>query len=85
MAYTFTFVIELGTYDTGLTLYGQLVDTDGVDVGGKITTGWVELGTGYYILTASIPDDHRGAIQIHDDADDRLIEVGVINPESVKT
>lgn len=84
MAYTFTFVVELGPYDTGLALSGQFIDTAGADVGSAITTGWVEIGTGYYMLTTSIPADHRGAIKISDAATGRLLEVGVINPESVR-
>ena len=85
MAYTYTFVISLGTYDTGLTMRGQLIDTAGAAVGGAISTGWVEIGNGHYMLTTDIPDDHRGAIYVYDNADPTvIIEAGAINPEDVE-
>lgn len=76
-----TFVVSLGKYDTGLTLAAQFVDTDGADVGSAVTTGWVELGDGFYMLTTDIPADHQGAIIVYDTADDTtILEAGAINP-----
>lgn len=76
-----TFVVSLGTYDTGLSLAAQFVDTDGADVGSAVTTGWVELGDGHYMVTCEIPADHQGAILVYDQADDTVIlEAGAINP-----
>lgn len=82
--YTYTFVISLGQYDTGLTLNAQLIDTAGVAVGSAISTGWVEIGDGHYMLTAQIPEGHRGAIYVYDSAHPTIIlEAGAINPEDV--
>lgn len=82
--YTYTFVISLGQYDTGLTLRGQIIDTNGDLVGGAISTGWVEIGDGHYMLTTEIPDSHRGAIYVYDNDNPSIIlEAGAINPEDV--
>lgn len=76
-----TFVISLGRYDVGLTLAAQFVDTTGAPVGGAITTGWVELGDGHYMLTTALPPKHQGAIYIYDTArPDFILEAGAINP-----
>ena len=83
MSYPFTFGIALGEDDTGLTLRGQLVDTVGANVGATFTAGFVEVGTGSYLLNhATIPDDHRGGVVIMDDADGSILGFGVINPEA---
>ena len=66
MAYTLTFGLALGTSQTGLTLAAQLVDTAGGNVGGEVTTGFVEMGQGNYTWTyAGIPDGHRGAAKFY--------------------
>ena len=85
MAYSYTFVISLGTHDTGLAMRGQLIETTGAAVGGAIATGWVEIGDGHYMLTTDIPDGHRGAIYVYDNAAPTwIIEAGAINPEDVE-
>lgn len=81
MAYTFTFGIVLAEDDTGLTLRGQLVDSAGADVGATFTAGFVEVGAGSYLLTTSIPDDHRGGVVVMDDSDGSELAFGCINPE----
>lgn len=84
MGYTYTFVVSLGPYDTGLILGAQLIDTAGNNVGSAITNGWVEIGNGHYMLTTEIPDGHRGAIYVYDtDNPNFILEAGAINPEDV--
>ncbi len=48
--------------ETGLTLTARLIDTEGNQVGGTVTDGFVELGDGAYMLTVDIPDGFRGAL-----------------------
>lgn len=64
MAYTLALGIALGSSATGLTLAAQLVDTAGSNVGGSVTTGFVEIGLGNYMWTGSIPDAHRGGVKV---------------------
>lgn len=66
MAYTQDIDISLGSSLTGLTLNAQIVNSLGEATGAPITTGFVELGSGCYLLhCTSIPDGHRGAIKIY--------------------
>ena len=61
MPYTLTFDLNLGL--PGLTLQAQLIDTTGATVGGAVTTGFVEIGNGFYMFThTAIPDGHRGGV-----------------------
>lgn len=76
-----TFVVSLGQYDTGLTLEAQFIDTAGANVGSAVTSGWVEIGNGHYMLTTDIPAGHQGAITVYDAARPSIIlEAGAINP-----
>ena len=82
MSYPFAFSIALTTSDTGLTLYGQLVDTAGTNVGAQITTGFTEIGSGNYLLSVTaVPNNHRGGLEIYNNANDALLAFGAINPE----
>jgi hypothetical protein len=80
MAYTLSIPILLGTAQIGLTLKAQLVDMSGANVGAAITTGFVEIGLGNYLLTTAIPDGHRGGMKILK-SDNTLMAFGAINPE----
>ncbi len=86
MSYTYTFDIHLGPICAGLTLAAQLIDTAGVSVGSEITSGFVEAGSnGDYLLTASIPDGHRGGVLVYEDgAPGVVLAVGAINPEDAE-
>lgn len=83
MSYTLSIPILLGSSQTGLTLKAQLVDTAGSNVGAAITTGFVEIAGGNYLLTASIPDGHRGGIKILK-SDNTFMAFGAINPEEAE-
>lgn len=85
MAYTQAISISLGASKTGLTLNGQLIDSAGASVGAAITTGFTEQGSGNYLLSASIPDDHRGALYVYDSANSSVILAQcAINPEDAQ-
>lgn len=80
MSYQHTFSVRLGPIYAGLTLAAQLIDTAGDDVGSEIDSGFVEVGGGDYMLTATIPDDHAGGIVIYEDgAPSAVLAFGEIN------
>ena len=87
MAYTACFAISLGPSRTGFSdLRAQLYDTAGASVGGAISTGFVEIGTGCYSwVYAAIPDGHRGGVKFYRLSTSSTIEaVASINPETLE-
>lgn len=63
MPYQQTIGLDLGGSQTGLVLSAQLKNTVGVNVGGAIASGFVELGAGNYAWTyAAFPDAFRGVV-----------------------
>ena len=83
MAYTLDFSLSLGSSKTGLTMAAQLVDTSGSNVGSEVTSGFTEIGTGFYLWHyASIPDDHRGGVKFYEDGvAGTILGFAAINPE----
>lgn len=58
------FSINLGSSFTGLTLSAQPVLPDGTNTGPSLTTGFVEIGNGFYLWTTdSLADDFVGGIK----------------------
>jgi hypothetical protein len=84
MSYTATLSLALGAANSGLTLRGQLVDTAGTNSGGVISTGFVEIGDGSYLLTASIPDGFRGGLKVWDNASGTVLGTAALNPETLE-
>jgi len=81
MAYSLTFSIGLGSSNTGLTLKAQLVDQTGANVGASITSGFTEIGRGFYLwYSASIPNDHLGGVVFRNNADDTILSFVSITP-----
>ncbi len=76
MAYSLSFPISLGATYAGLTLNGQLVDSAGADSGDPITTGFVEIGDGCYLLTTSVPDSFAGIDKIYEQGDTVIFAAG---------
>jgi len=83
MAYTLDFSLALGGGQTGLTLAAQLVDTAGSDVGSEVTTGFTEIGEGFYLWNyAAIPDDHRGGVKFYQGGvPGTILAFASVNPE----
>jgi hypothetical protein len=79
MAYTLTIPVVMGTGQGGLVLRAQLKDTAGVNVGGVVTTGFVDLGDGNYGWTGTIPDGFLGYV-VFTDAGNTLEAVAAVNP-----
>lgn len=63
MSYTKSIHIQA---TTGLTLRGQLVNSAGADSGGVISSGFAEIGSGHYMLVATIPDGHVGGLKVYE-------------------
>ncbi len=84
MAYTLGFDLNLSI--TGLTLEAQLTNTAGVDQGAPITTGFVEMGNGFYYFdgASAFPDDFRGGIKFQDSGGGTLRTFKSVNPEEAE-
>lgn len=85
MAYTLSINLVLAESDTGLSLEAQLIDTAGVNVGGAIATGFVELTLGNYLWTyASFPDGFRGGVKFSVAGGGALKAFTAVNPQEVE-
>lgn len=81
MAYTLTVPVILPSAYTGLTLRAQLFDDAGANVGGAVTSGFIERGSsGTYLWTGTIPDSHQGGVDFSNNADGVLLASTAINP-----
>lgn len=67
MAYQQTNILVLGSGLAGIVtdLRGQLIASDGASVGSAISTGFVELGDGFYLHAYSSPDTTEVAIKYY--------------------
>jgi hypothetical protein len=64
--YTRSISMSLGYKYTGMTnLSAQFINTNGQNYGCKLTTGFVDVGFGNYLLTTQIPFDFRGALKFY--------------------
>lgn len=87
MAYEQTFGLSLGVANAGIAdLRAQLVDDAGTNVGSAVSTGFVEIGNGFYQWNyASIPDDHRGGAKFYSNAaPSTFLAFAGINPEEAE-
>lgn len=81
MAYTLDTALALDA--AGLTLSAQLIDTTGANVGAAVTTGFVDLGLGFYLWHyAGFPDGFRGGVKFS--AGGTLRAIAAINPEEAE-
>src|SRR5262245_14550109 len=83
MAYTSSVGIALGASRAGLTLRAQLLDTLGAAVGAAVTSGFVEVGGGYYLWTYDFPGTFRGGVKFTNAADGSIQAFTAINPEEL--
>jgi hypothetical protein len=80
---TRSIVIPLAANQTGLTLSAQLVLSGGGASGGAITSGFTELGNGFYLWTyASFPAQFRGAVTVS--AAGSIVAALAVNPEEAE-
>lgn len=87
MAYTADFSLALGPAMTGIAdLRAQLVDTTGADTGSAVSTGFVEIGTGFYLWHyTAFPDGHRGGVKFYQAATPAtILAFAAINPEELE-
>lgn len=87
MVYTASFGIALGPAFTGIAdMRAQLLDTAGATVGAAVSTGFVEIGSGFYTwVYASIPDSHRGSVKFYQNASPAtILAVTAINPQELE-
>lgn len=87
MAYEATFSMSLGTSSAGIAdLRAQLVDDAGSNVGSAVSSGFVEIDSGFYQWNyASIPDGHRGGVRFYSAASSGVtLSFGAINPEELE-
>lgn len=86
MTYVLDFSLSLGGSKTGLTMAAMIVDISGGDVGSEVTSGFTEIGQGYYLWHyASIPDAHRGGVKFYEDGvAGTILAFVAINPEEAE-
>lgn len=66
MSYTLDISLALGSSKSGLTLNAQLFDSDLVAVGSAISSGFNEVGNGYYLWHyEDFPDGFRGGVKFY--------------------
>ena len=65
MSYEANFDFYIGSQNTGLTIFGQILDDVLSDVGAEITTGIDEINSGHYGAVVDIPDAHSGFIEFY--------------------
>ena len=80
------FTLNFGSGNNGLTLNAKLLDAAGGQVGGTITTGFVDLGDGLYSYQhTGVPNNHRGTFKAWIPANLALGSVGIaVNPEDTE-
>jgi hypothetical protein len=80
---TRSIVIPLASNQTGLSLSAQLVLSGGGASGGAITSGFTELGNGFYLWTyASFPSQFRGCVTLSSAGS--IVAAVAINPEEAE-
>jgi hypothetical protein len=76
-------IIPLQSSQTGLTLSAQLTDTTGTNSGAAITTGFAELGNGFYLwYYASFASQFRGSVKFLSAG--TIVAALAINPEEAE-
>jgi negative regulator of replication initiation len=84
VSYSVVIAADFGAANTGLTVYGKLFDTDGVQVGSTITTGFVEAVAGLYVYVLSCPSGQEGVLVVYDSANAALRRVAVVAPRETE-
>jgi hypothetical protein len=77
------FSLSLGKGKTGVVLNAQKTDIDGNDVDAIITTGFTEIGSGFYIWNYSLNNDFQGCIKFIDSSSNEVLAFTSINPSQL--
>jgi hypothetical protein len=73
------FSLSLGKGKTGITLNAQKTDIDGNNVDSVITTGFTEIGSGFYIWNYNLNNDFEGCIKFIDSSNDEVLAFTSVN------
>ena len=86
MAYTLDISLALGSSKAGVTLNAQLVDSSLALVGSAVSTGFNEVGNGYYLWHyESFPDSFRGGVKFYEQGSPNNILAFVsVNPQEAE-
>ena len=77
------FSLSLGKGKTGVVLNAQKTDIDGNDVDAIITTGFTEIGSGFYIWNYSLNNDFQRCIKFIDSSSNEVLAFTSINPSQL--
>jgi len=85
MSYTVSISLILGSSQIGLDLVCQLFDTSGTDYGSPISSGFAEIGLGYYLWTGDVPSGFRGGLKVYPNGSiSNILTIVAINPEEIE-
>ncbi len=86
MAYTLDISLALGSSKAGITLNAQLVDSSLTLVGSGVSTGFSEVGNGYYLWHyEAFPDGFRGGVKFYEQGSPSSILAFVsVNPQEAE-
>lgn len=77
------FSLSLGKGKAGLTLNAQKTDADGVDIDSPITTGFTEIGDGFYIWNYNLESSFQGCVKFIDENTNEVLAFTSINPNQL--
>lgn len=82
MAYSSYQVVSLGSGKAGLATVGyQLVDSNGANVGTRVTAGVQDIAGGQYGATLTIPTGFRGRVKWDSGEAVPIVASSTVNPE----
>lgn len=86
MTYTLDISLALGSSKTGLSLIAQLVDSSLSQIGSPVSTGFREVGNGYYLWHyENFPDSFRGGVKFYVSGNDSdILSFVSINPQEAE-
>lgn len=77
------FSLSLGKGKAGLTLNAQKTNSSGTDIDSPITTGFTEIGDGFYIWNYALEADFQGCVKFIDEDTDEVLAFTSINPNQL--
>lgn len=77
------FSLSLGKGKVGLTLNAQKTNASGVNLDSPITTGFTEIGDGFYVWNYNLSLDFQGCVKFIDEDTDEVLAFTSINPNQL--